>query len=151
MFRFILSFIATFLFFNGLNAQSGAASNGRHTTQQLSPSEAILHKETNELDAFSRKLTALKAAFAEKNASRVVAYEAYILRAMRNETDQMILKISAESALARSSSQIRLEKMDNILVAFEGHAFDLTKPEAAARDFLKLDEFLQLMRETLEK
>ncbi|MBC7775676.1 MAG: hypothetical protein H7246_09575 [Phycisphaerae bacterium] len=150
MFRILFSLLFTCLFFNGLNAQTDANTNGRLTVQQLSPADANLHTETAEVEGFARMLAALKTAFAEKDASRTVAYEAYILRAMRDETDQMSVKATAESGDASSLSKIRLEKMTNTLAAFEAHAFDPAKPDAAARDFAQLDEFLKIMQEELK-
>ena len=140
MFRLFFSLLLICLFSNSINAQTNAAPTGRLTTQDLSPEDARLRKETNEVETFARKLASLKTAFAEKDASRMVAYEAYILRAMRIETDQL----AASTTEPNNSS---LAKMNATLAAFEGHAFDPAQPEAAARDFAKLDEFLKMMQE----
>jgi len=144
MFRLFFSLLLIFLFSNRIIAQNDTAPTGRLTTQQLSPADAQLHKETTEVDGFARKLASLKTAFAEKDASRIVAFEAYILRAMRNEADQLM-------ASTTEPTEGRLEKMNATLAAFEAHAFDPAQPEAAACDFAKLDEFLKMMQEELEK
>ncbi len=146
MFRLFFTLLSTFLFFNGLNAQSDTAPTARLTTQQLSPADAKLQKETKEVDGFARALASLKTVFAEKDASRTVVYEAYILRAMRNEIDQMMA--NAES-VSDPAAKIRLEKTTHILGSFEGHAFDPAQPEIAVGDFAKLDAFLEVMQEAL--
>ncbi|MFN0175432.1 MAG: hypothetical protein ACKVU0_12340 [Saprospiraceae bacterium] len=140
MFRLFISLLFICLFSNSIIAQNIAATTGRLTTQQLSPEDAKLHKETAEVETFARKLSSLKTAFAEKDASKIVAYEAYILRAMRIEADQL-------TASTTEPTNARLEKMNATLAAFEGHAFDPAQPEAAAQDFAKLDEFLKIMQE----
>ena len=147
MVRFCISFLLILLFFTGLTAQNSNVPAKRLIVQDLNPEEALLHKERNEVESFTRKLGALKTAFAEKDASRIVAYEAHILRGMRNETDQLTLKASTSEATA--TTKIRLESMNLTLAAFEAHAFDPSKPEIAARDFAKLDEFLKLMLQEL--
>jgi hypothetical protein len=43
-----------------------------------------------------------------------------------------------------------LEQMHYIMAAFQKHAFDPSKPDDAARDFAKLDEFVKIMQEDLE-
>ena len=144
MFRLFFSLLLICLFSNSINAQTNAAPSGRLTSQDLSSEETRLRKETNEVETFARKLTMLKTAFAEKDASRVVAYEAYILRAMRIEADQL-------TASTIEPNNSNLAKINATLAAFEGHAFDPAQPEAAARDFAKLDEFLKMMQEGLEK
>lgn len=178
MLRLIFSLSASLLFFTTLIAQTDSAPGSRLTVQQFSPEAANLHQETIEVEGFSRNLTSLKTAFAEKDAGKIVAYEAYILRGMRTETDQMIAKAALESAQAErrksatsgqitppakpeeapardpfaeatTPTEIRLEKMTYIMAAFERHAFDPAQPQAAARDFAKLDEFLKMMQEAL--
>ncbi|MDO8367830.1 MAG: hypothetical protein Q7T20_13595 [Saprospiraceae bacterium] len=141
MFRSFLSLLAFCLFIHGLNAQTDTTPSSRLTVQQLSPESARLHQETTEVESFSNKLAALKTAFAAKDASRIVAYEAYLLRALHHETEQMA---------ARNPAGQHLGKMTAILAAFEAHAFDPARPESAARDFAKLDEFLKIMQEELE-
>ena len=142
MFRYLFVFLVNFLFFNGLNAQTAA----RPTTQDLSPAEALRQKETAAVDRFSRALSSLKSAFAEKDASRIVAYEAQILRGMREATEQL----SEKSPEPGTKAKLRLEKTTSTLKAFEAHSFDPSKPEVAARDFALLDEFLLLMKEGLQ-
>ena len=178
MLRLSLSFFAILLFINGLTAQTDAASTERLTAQMLNAVDADLNKETQEVEDFARKLASLKAAFAEKDASKMVAYEAYVLRGMRIEADQMLAKANTEAAQterrktsntgqitppakleeapardpfaeATTPTEIRLEKMTYTMAAFERHTFDPAKPEAAARDFAKLDEFLKIMQEEL--
>lgn len=150
MFRLLFLALSFFLFSKGLSAQADDAASARHTTQQLSPTDATLQQETKEMNGFARKLASLKTAFAEKDASRIVAYEAYLLNAMRTELDQISAKATATSGEMGAITQTRLEKMTHIFAAFEGHAFDPAQPEAAARDFAKLDEFLKLMQEELK-
>jgi hypothetical protein len=140
MLRFSFSLLAVLVLLSGLDAQTQTTSTGRLTTQQLSGPEAELLKETNEVEVFGRKLASLKTAFATKDASRVVAYEANILGMMRRETDQETAK----------GSGLRLEKMVSIFESFEGHVFDPAQPEAATRDFAKLDEFYKMMQEALQ-
>ena len=179
MFRYFFPLFSCCLFFNALNAQTDSAPTERSTMQSLSPVDANLVKETNEVESFARKLASLKTAFAEKDASRIIAYEAYILRGMRDETDQMTAKAAAESAQAErrksassgqitpaakpedapardpfaeatTPTEIRLEKMTYTMAAFERHTFNPAQPEVAARDFAKLDEFLKIMQDELE-
>jgi len=150
VFRFFFSLLITGLLLQGLNAQTNTPTTSRQTVQQLSPADAERHKQTTEVEVFARKLTALKTSFAAKDASRIVAYEAYLLRAMQNEIYQLDTITTTASVDASSPSQIRLEKMNTILAAFEGHAFDTAKPDNAARDLSKLDEFFKIMKEALE-
>jgi hypothetical protein len=152
MSRFFLSLFSILLFINHLNAQSEAVPTGRLAVQDLSPAEAKLHQETIEVEGFARKLSALKTAFAEKDQGRIVAYEAHILRGLRNETDQMIAKASATAGQASQENtriKISLEKMTSIMADFEGHSFSTAQPDLAARDFAKLDAFLSIMQEEL--
>lgn len=149
MSRLFFSVFTFLLFLQGVQAQNEAASTGRYTMQQLSPSEAIVQKETSEVEGFARKLTALKTAFTEKDASRIIGHEAYILRAMRDEADQ--LEVKAATAGASGATKARLEKMNQILGAFEAHAFNPEKPEDAKRDFVQLDDFLKIMQAELEE
>lgn len=145
MFRFSLSVFAFLLFFNVLQAQTETKPAARPTNQSLSPAEANLRKETNEVEGFARNLAALKTAFAAKDAGQIAAYEAYILRGMRTEADQMAEKAAAGVELA----QTRLATMNQMMADFESHAFDTGKPEAAARDFAKLDDFLAMIQAEL--
>jgi len=149
MYRFFISLLATGLLLHGLHAQTNTTTTSRQTVQQLSPADAERHKQTTEVEVFARKLTALKTSFAAKEVSRIIAYEAFLLRAMQNEIYQIDINAPTASTPTDASNQIRLEKMNNILAAFEGHAFDTAKPEDAARDLAKLDEFLKLMQEEL--
>lgn len=180
MFRFFFSAVSFFFFFNVLAAQTDNAPTRPLPVQYLSPVDANLHNETKEVEGFARKLAALKTAFAEKETSRIIAYESYLLEAMRQEADQMAAKATAESAQAErrksassgqittaakpdeapardpfaeatTPTEIRLEKMTYTLAAFDRHAFDPAQLEAAARDFAKLDEFLKIMQEELEE
>lgn len=178
MLRFSISIFSFCLFINGLHAQSTESTSARTTTQSLSAVDANLQKESEEVATFARKLAALKTAFAEKDASRTVAYEAYLVNAMRRETEQMSAKATTESAQterrksaasgqitpaarpedapprdpfaeATTPTEIRLEKMTYTLAAFERHAFNPAEAEAAARDFAKLDAFLTIMEDEL--
>lgn len=179
MFRFSISLLITLLFNFAAQAQADVTAP-RPTKQSLTPAEASLLDETSDVAAFARKLELLKIAFAEKDASRIVAYEAYVLSAMRQKTDQIAARSVLEAAQterrksassgqitppakveeapardpfaeAVTNTEIRLEKMQMILASFERHAFDPAQPEAAKRDFAKLDEFLQLMRDDLAR
>lgn len=146
MFRFTLSIFSFLLVFNTLQAQTETRP-ARPTNQSLSPAEASLRKETNEVEGFARNLAALKTAFAAKDAGQIAAYEAYILLGMRKEADQMAEKAIAGATLAQS----RLNIMNQMMTDFESHAFDTGKPEAAARDFAKLDDFLSMMQAELKE
>lgn len=145
MLKLPLLFAFTILSFNVLQAQSG--TSGRQTTQELSPAAASLQQEQTEVDNFSRKLAALKTAYAQKNQHQVVAAEAYLLRAMRNETDQMTEKAQLQPNAI--PVKVRLEKMNAIMDAFEAHSFNTLTAEIAARDFAKMDEFLLILQESL--
>lgn len=147
MLRFVFLFSVLCLAINALNAQTDVAAQERKTVQQLSPAEAALHQETVETENFARKLTSLKAAYAEKDAGKIIAYEAHILRALRIETEQMGAKAATDRTPA---AKARLEKMSQTLASFQQHAFDPAQPEAAARDFAQLDDFLKIMQEELE-
>lgn len=178
MLRTTFSILTFALILNNLQAQESHSPTPRPTLQSLSPVDANLQKETSEVESFARNLAALKAAYANKDASKTIAYEAYVLRGMRDETDQMIERAAAESAQAEhrknassgqitgaipvenapardpfaeatTPTEIRLEKMQYTLAAFERHSFDPGQPEAAARDFAKLDAFLAILQEEL--
>ncbi len=147
MLRLPLLFACAILSFSVLQAQSSAS--GRQTTQDLSPAAASLQQEQTEVANFSRKLSALKTAYAEKNQNQVVASEAFLLRAMRNETDQMM--DNAKTAPNSIPVKVRLEKMNAIMDAFEAHSFNALSAEAAKRDFAKMDEFLLILQEALSE
>lgn len=147
MLRFFFSLVFFSLFANGLNAQTtNGSSTERLTTQQLTPTEALFQQETKEVDGFERKLASLKTAFSEKDASRMVAYEAYLQGAMRKETEQMAQKNASSPSV---DTQARLEQMNKTMEAFEAHTFHTLTGEAAARDFALLDAFLQIMKAEL--
>ena len=146
MFRPLFLLLPAFLFFNVLNAQTETNPPLRLTMQDLSPAEAKLFHKTHIVEDFSRNLSSLKTAFAAKDASRIVAYEGNILRGMKNAIDQMSAEPGADTDPVTKS---RLEKMNNTLAAFEAHAFDPSKSQAAAADFAKLDEFLKIIEEAL--
>jgi hypothetical protein len=179
MFRFAFILLVSLFFAQAAVAQADVTAP-RVTKQSLTPAQATLLDETSEVEAFARKLELLKIAFAEKDPSRIVAYEAYVLSAMRQETDQLSARVVMDAAQterrktaaggqitppakieeapardpfaeASTPTEARLEKMQMILASFERHAFDPAQPEAAARDFAKLDEFLQMMREDLAR
>lgn len=144
MLRIFFSLTLFSLFANVLDAQTANGSSAeRLTTQQLTPTEALLQQETKEVESFERKLASLKTAFAEKDASRMVAYEAYLQGAMRKETEQVAQK---NASTPSADTQSRLEKMNQILSAFDGHTFHAISSETAARDFALLDAFLQIMQ-----
>lgn len=149
--RLSIFILFTILSVNTLNAQSGAPISPRLTSQQLSPAEAALQKETAEVEQFARKLALLKTAFAEKDASKIVAHESALQLAMRNEVDQWSALQNSGSGAASKSAKARLKKMSETLAAFDGHAFDPAQPEAAKRDFAALDAFLKWMQEALRE
>ncbi len=143
---FLFSFIG--LTINALSAQTETSSNERLTIQELPPAEANLRRASNDIDRFNHNLAALKTAFAEKNTSRVIAYEANVFHDIRDE----IAYKSANSgqAVSAKSSQIALENMNAIFDALQEHPFDLANPQAAANAFLKLDAFLNIMQSELD-
>jgi len=137
MLRFSISLVASLLLFNTLFAQTEPAPNKRFTEQDLSPAEAKIYHETNAVEQFAQTLALLKTAFSEKDVSRIVAYEANILRAMR---------IAADHA-----ADTRQEQMNGMLADFEAHSFNIADPVGAARDFAKLEEFHALMQAGLKQ
>ena len=134
-----------------LPAQIGSPTSPRLTSQQLSPAEAALQKETAEVEQFARKLALLKTAFAEKDASKIVANESALQLAMRNEVDQLATFVNSGSSPAGKSTKSRLKKMSETLTTFDGHAFNPAQPEAAKRDFASLDAFLKMMQEAIQE
>lgn len=141
MLRLSICFFASLLLLNHLYAQTEHEPNKRFTVESLSPTEAKIYHETNLLEAFAQNLTLLKTAFTDQDASRIVAYEAIMLRAMRNAADQA----------ATNPADPRLEKMDSILADFEAHAFDPSDQAGALRDFAKLEAFYALLKEGLKQ
>lgn len=137
MLRLSICLFASLLLFNTVSAQTEPVPNKRFTLQDLSPEEAKTYHMTTQVEQFAQILDLLKSAFSEKDHSRVVAYEANILRAMRTAADE--------------TTDARLEKMNRILADFEAHSFDLSDPVGAERDFGKLEEFHALLKAGLSK
>lgn len=147
MLRFCFSLVLLTLFFNALSAQTtNSSGTERLTAQQLTPTETLFQQETKEVEGFERKLASLKTAFAEKDASRMVAYEAYLQGAMRKETEQMAQKNASNPSV---DTQARLEQMNKTMEAFEAHTFHTITAEAATRDFALLDAFLKILQTEL--
>jgi hypothetical protein len=159
-----------------LNAQTDnhAVSQERY----VSPALLNLQHEESEVAYYSHHLKLLKAAFAEKNISEIIVHESAVVMALRNEVDQLSLKIAANSAQmerrklagsgtitqaakpeeapardpfaeASTPDEARYETMSYTLAAFDRHAFDPGRPEDAARDFEKLDKVQKIMEEAL--
>lgn len=144
----------------------------------VSPVDANVQQETVEVEYFAHQLAQLKEAYAANNFSNIAVRESAVLMALRNEINQLELKVASDAAqterrksassgqLTRAASpaeapardpladattpdEVRLETMQYTLAAFERHAFDPSKPEDAARDFAKLDNILKIMQEAL--
>jgi hypothetical protein len=179
MMRNIAPLFLICLFSNLLSAQNGAEGNAPlHPDRHVSPADVSMRQEAAEVEYFGLQLSLLKQAFEAKNASNIVVRESAVLMALRNEINQLELKLSADAAQTErrktaSSGQIsapanlgeapardpladavtpdekRFETFQYTLAAFERHSFDPSKPEEAARDFAKLDKVLKVMQEAL--
>ena len=141
MLRSFLLLLSSTLFLQVLSAQSESAEPKRSSMQDMTPKEALLFTQQQEFELFTGKLARLKTAFAEKNASQIVANEQYVVSSMRREIEQ---------AEANGWASDRTKRMSAILAAFDGHGFNPAQAEAGARDFALLDEFLELMRQDLK-
>jgi hypothetical protein len=160
------------LFSNALNAQE-------HPDRiQISPEETLLKQETAEVQYYAQQLSNLKAAFEAKDNGKIAVYESAVLMSLRNEINQLDLKLATHAAQAErrklagsgeitqaaspaeaprrdpladatTPDEIRFETLTYTLAAFDRHAFDPSKPEAAAKDFEKLDAVLKIMEEAL--
>lgn len=155
------------------NAQPAPTSR---EVRYKSPLDEDLAKESFEVDYFAKHLARLKDAFDKKEMSNIVANEKVILESMRMETQQMEDKVAGEKvqaelrknaasgtpstakgerpkrdpfADAETVSEKRLETMRYTMGAFERHSFDPANPAQAAKDFVKLDEFLKIMQDEL--
>ncbi|MBL7826993.1 MAG: hypothetical protein JNJ57_10210 [Saprospiraceae bacterium] len=146
--------------------------------QYLSPLEVKLEQEESEVQYYKKWLGELKAAYQAKDMGKVASYESAVLMSLRNEINQLELKIDSEAAQterrksaysgqltpvsspdeapardplaeAVTPDEIRLETMKYTLAAFDRHAFDPGTPEVAARDFAKLDKIQVIMEEAL--
>lgn len=141
MLRSFLLLLFSTIFLHLASAQTDNAEPRRSSLQDMTPAEAQLFTQNQEVEIFSGKLARLKTAFADKNASQIVANEQYLVGAMRREIEQ---------AASNGWATERTKRMSAILAAFEGHAFNPAQPEAGARDFALMDEFQELMQKDLE-
>ncbi len=172
MIRNLVLLLFICLFSNALTAQE-------HPDRiAISPEQAQLQQESVEVQYYAQQLANLKTAFAAKDNGKIAVYESIVLMSLRNEINQLDLKLSTHAAQAErrklaSSGQItqastpeeaprrdpladattpdeiRFEAMTYTLAAFDRHAFDPSKPEEAAKDFAKLEDVLKLMEEAL--
>lgn len=144
----------------------------------ISQVDLNLEQEASEVTYYAHWLNQLKTAYAAKDMGKIISCESAVLMGLRNEINQLELKIASETAQTErrksaSSGQItagsspddapardplaeavtpdevRLETMQYTLAAFERHVFDPADPEAAARDFAKLDKIQVIMQEAL--
>ncbi len=172
MIRNLIPLLLFCLCANALNAQE-------HPDRiKISPEETLLRQETAEVQYYAQQLANLKAAFAAKDNGKIAVYESAVLMSLRNEINQLDLKLATHAAQAErrklaSSGQItqaataeeaprrdpladattpdeiRFEALAYTLAAFDRHAFDPSRPEDAAKDFEKLDAVLKIMEEAL--
>jgi hypothetical protein len=75
----------------------------------------------------------------------LVATEQKVQDLLRKQTQDLEAKIAA-SKPAPAIRIKHLEQMKRVLAAFDGHSFDLSKPEAAEKDFALLDEFANVLQ-----
>lgn len=160
-----------------VSAQETTHSSTDRRIVYKSPLDEDLAKQTFEVEYFAKHLDMLKTAFAAKDPSKVVANESVLLNAMRIEIQQTEDKVDSEKIQAErrknassgtpnaarpserpkrdpladavTPAEQHLESMRTIMGAFQRHAFDVSKPADASRDFAKLDEFLKIMQEEL--
>ena len=173
-----LCFICLFSSFLSAQTPTTGTTANAHPERNLSPADASLQQDEAEVAYFAHQLALLREAYAANNASTLVLHESAVLMALRNEINQLELKLSTQAAQAErrksaSSGQltqaakpeeapvrdpladattpdeIRFETMQYTLAAFERHSFDPSKPQDAARDFAKLESVLKIMREAL--
>lgn len=144
----------------------------------ITPEEAELQQEAVEVQYYAQQLANLKAAYAAKDDGKIAVYESAVLMSMRNEINQLDLKIATHAAQAErrklagsgqltqaatpeeaprrdpladatTPDEIRFETLTYTLAAFDRHAFDPSRPEDAAKDFAKLDAVLKIMEDAL--
>jgi len=154
-----------------------ATAGRRETVRYKSPLDADLNIKTAQVEYFSTELKMLKTAFDKNESSRIVLGERNLVAQMRFETQAMEDKVDGEKVQRERRAQTgsgnavpagetarpkrdpfadpetvaeqRLEQMRMTLAAFDRHAFDPGNPEAAKRDFAKLDAFLQILEAEL--
>lgn len=160
------------------NDGSTAESRALYPERYISPLDANLHQEEVEVEYFAHQLSQLKDAFADNNSSNIVVRESAVLMALRNEINQLELRLASDAAQAErrktasngtmttessanqapardpladatTPDEVRFETFQYTLAAFERHSFDPGKPEEAARDFAKLDNVLKIMQDAL--
>ncbi len=177
MMHSVTSLFLICFFCNALLAQTDANGTVR-SERYVSPADASLRQDIAEVDYFASQLEQLKAAYAANNVSAMIVRESAVIMALRNEINQLELKLAENTvqaerrksagsgqinaaipsteapardpfAEATTPDEIRFETMKNTLAAFERHSFDPGKPDDAARDFAKLDNVLKIMREAL--
>lgn len=162
-----------------VQAQTDAqpAAGRAETVRYKSPLDADLNIKAAQVEYFSTELKMLKTAFDKNESSRVVLGERNLVAQMRYETEAMEEKVAGEKVqrerrskagsgtveqagdVARPKrdpfadpetiSEQRLEQMRITLANFDRHAFDPGNPDAAKRDFAKLDAFLQILEAEL--
>ncbi len=111
--------------------------------------EVRLEQEASEVQNYASWLAQLKTAWSERDMGRIAVCESAVLMALRLEINQLAAVAGGE--YGSSSDRARLEAMRRTLVAFDGHAFDPSRPENAGRDFAMLDNVLVLMQEALSE
>ena len=179
MIRNLIPLFLICLFSSALMAQINASTDpARERDQTPTPAVAHLNQETVEVQYFFQQLANLKAAFAAKDNGKIAVYESAVLMGLRNEINQLELKLATESAQAErrklatsgqinqaataeeapkrdpfaeatTPDEIRFEALQYTLAAFDRHSFDPSKPDDAARDFEKLDKVQKIMEEVL--
>ncbi|MCB0525406.1 MAG: hypothetical protein H6576_10140 [Lewinellaceae bacterium] len=174
--KYYLFLLASFFLTQALAQTDADIPADRYKTDQ----EIKLNQEMVEVEYYTLQLSKLKEAFAAKDISKTVVLESAVLMALRNEINQLELKLAEESAQLQrrrtaSSGQInggdepvqltardpfaepvtpdekRLETMQYTLAAFQKHSFDPAQPEQAKLDFEKLDKIQQIMEEALSE
>ncbi|MEI6409829.1 MAG: hypothetical protein WCR52_10630 [Bacteroidota bacterium] len=174
----LLAFLSLSLYAQAQAQSDAQATAGRReTVRYKSPLDADLNIKTAQVEYFSTELKMLKTAFDKNESSRIVLGERNLVAQMRYETQAMEDKVDGEKvqrerraqagsgnavqagetarpkrdpfADPETVSEQRLEQMRMTLAAFERHSFDPANPEAAKRDFAKLDAFLQILEAEL--
>ncbi|MBN8678574.1 MAG: hypothetical protein J0M29_10140 [Chitinophagales bacterium] len=142
----MLRFIAFCCFLGLFSASSQAQqtnSSYRSFTQSLSAEDAELEQMSKNNLRFNTRLKSLKDAFAAKESARVNAYYQQLQDIMRQQINQAM-----EAGETRKDD---VTQLNAVLVALEGHTFDINNQQAASADFAQLDKFASLMEAQLQR
>lgn len=148
-------FLATVCLFTCLQLAQAQSETGKKADGYPAPPQSDLKtppariKPVDDKSApavyFKKQITKLKNAYQTGNFNDLVATEQKVQDLLRKQTQDLEAKIAASTPAPAIRLQ-HLEQMKRVLTAFDGHSFDLSKPEAAEKDFALLDEFANVLQ-----